>query len=127
MRRRWCVALALVGLAGALPACALPSFAEVRAAHRPSDLTLLARDGTPVQTLRLDHRVRPEAPVLAQHDGRHQRGRQVLQRHPGQAAHGRVHAQRLQRHTVAVEQRDLGGLVRGAVVKSAAAARRSGG
>jgi penicillin-binding protein 1C len=57
-------ALCLAGLAGltgqlaAGPAAGLPTFAEVRAAHRPSDLTLLDRDGTPVQTLRMDDRVR---------------------------------------------------------------------
>jgi penicillin-binding protein 1C len=39
-------------------AAALPSFAEVRAAHRPSDLTLLDRHGEPIQTLRVDDRVR---------------------------------------------------------------------
>ncbi|HET6600103.1 MAG TPA: penicillin-binding protein 1C [Burkholderiaceae bacterium] len=36
----------------------IPSFAEVRAAHHPSDITLLARDGTPIQTLRVDDTVR---------------------------------------------------------------------
>ncbi|MCF8178467.1 MAG: penicillin-binding protein 1C [Sulfuritalea sp.] len=41
-----------------LPAHALPSFAEVRAAHRASDAWLLARDGTPLATLRLDLTVR---------------------------------------------------------------------
>ncbi|MCF8198205.1 MAG: penicillin-binding protein 1C [Sulfuritalea sp.] len=41
-----------------LPALALPSFAEVRGAHRASDAWLLARDDTPLATLRLDHTVR---------------------------------------------------------------------
>ncbi len=41
-----------------LPAWALPSFNEVKAAHRPSDLTLLDRHGMPIQTRRLDHSVR---------------------------------------------------------------------
>ena len=45
-------------LALAQPAAALPSFAEVRAAHRPSDLTLLDRHGTPIQTQRTDLSVR---------------------------------------------------------------------
>ncbi len=36
----------------------MPGYAEVRAAHRPSDVTLLDRHGTPVQTLRTDPRVR---------------------------------------------------------------------
>ncbi|MBL8302380.1 MAG: penicillin-binding protein 1C [Ideonella sp.] len=43
-------------LAGA--AQALPSFEAVRAAHRPSDLTVLDRQGTPIQTLRVDPAVR---------------------------------------------------------------------
>jgi len=37
---------------------ALPSFAQVRAAHRPSDVTLLDRRGTAIQTLRVDAQVR---------------------------------------------------------------------
>ena len=49
---------AAVLLAATLPALALPSFDEVRQAHRPSDFTLLARDGTPLQTLRIDRSVR---------------------------------------------------------------------
>jgi penicillin-binding protein 1C len=48
------IALAL----GAGPATALPSFEQVRAAHRPSDLTVLDRDGVPVQTLRVDRSLR---------------------------------------------------------------------
>jgi len=39
-------------------AFALPSFDEVKAAHRPSDLTITDRHGTPVQTLRTDRSVR---------------------------------------------------------------------
>ena len=46
----------LAGLGGA--ALALPSFDEVRAAHRPSDLVLLDRHGAPLQTLRTDLTVR---------------------------------------------------------------------
>ena len=45
-------------MTSAFAAAALPTFAEVRAAHRPSDITLLDRHGTPVQTLRTDHSVR---------------------------------------------------------------------
>jgi penicillin-binding protein 1C len=37
---------------------ALPAFDEVKAAHRPSDVTLLDRHGTPIQTLRVDLSVR---------------------------------------------------------------------
>ncbi|WP_127996017.1 penicillin-binding protein 1C [Piscinibacter defluvii] len=44
--------------AAAVDARAVPSFAEVRAAHRPSDLTLLDRRGEPIQTLRVDDTVR---------------------------------------------------------------------
>ena len=43
-------------LAGA--AQALPSFAEVKAAYRASDVTLLDRQGVPLQTLRVDKTVR---------------------------------------------------------------------
>ena len=52
-------AVAALALA-TLGACAqaLPSFAEVRAAHRPSDITLLDRHGVPIQTLRVDSGVR---------------------------------------------------------------------
>ena len=45
--------LALFLLRG-FPALALPEFAEVRANHVSSEATLLARDGQPLQTLRLD-------------------------------------------------------------------------
>ncbi|MEO8281464.1 MAG: transglycosylase domain-containing protein, partial [Ideonella sp.] len=44
--------------AAAAPALALPSFAEVRAAHQPSDVRILDRFGEPVQTLRVDNTVR---------------------------------------------------------------------
>ncbi|HYN60241.1 MAG TPA: transglycosylase domain-containing protein, partial [Rubrivivax sp.] len=50
--------IAAACLAAALPALALPSYDEVRAAHRPSDLTLLDRHGSPLQTLRFDANVR---------------------------------------------------------------------
>jgi len=50
--------LATLTLALPQPAAALPSFAEVRAAHRPSDQTLLDRHGTPIQTQRTDLSVR---------------------------------------------------------------------
>ena len=49
---------ALALLMPSLAAMALPSFSEVRAAHRPSDAWLLARDGTSIATLRLDRTVR---------------------------------------------------------------------
>jgi penicillin-binding protein 1C len=45
-------------LAIAPPAHALPTFAEVRTAHRSSDITLLDRHGEPIQTLRVDRSVR---------------------------------------------------------------------
>jgi penicillin-binding protein 1C len=37
---------------------AVPTFAEVKAAHRPSDVTLVDRHGTPIQTVRVDKSVR---------------------------------------------------------------------
>lgn len=37
---------------------ALPSFSEVKAAHKPSDVTLTDRTGTPIQTVRVDKTVR---------------------------------------------------------------------
>jgi penicillin-binding protein 1C len=37
---------------------AVPSFIEVKAAHRPSDVTLFDRHGTPLQTVRVDRNVR---------------------------------------------------------------------
>ena len=52
------IASAVALLGTALAAQALPSFAEVRAAHRPSDITLTDRDGVAIQTLRVDARVR---------------------------------------------------------------------
>ena len=50
--------LAAVLAVASAAAGATPSFADVRAAHRPSDLTLLDRRGTPIQTLRMDDSVR---------------------------------------------------------------------
>ena len=50
----WLTAAALI----TAPASATPTFAEVRAAHRPSDVTLQDRHGTPIQTLRVDASVR---------------------------------------------------------------------
>jgi len=46
-----------LGLLGT-SANAVPSFAEVKAAHRPSDVTLVDRYGTPIQTVRVDKEVR---------------------------------------------------------------------
>ena len=52
---RWLVAaLALAATA----AHAVPTFSDVRAAHRPSDIVLTDRFGTPIQTLRVDKQVR---------------------------------------------------------------------
>lgn len=57
--RSWPLGLMLASLlaAGAASA-AVPSFESVRAAHRPSDTTLLDRHGTPIQALRTDMTVR---------------------------------------------------------------------
>ena len=40
------------------PALALPTFDDVKAAYRPSDVSLLDRQGVPVQTVRVDKTVR---------------------------------------------------------------------
>ena len=45
-------------LLAAAPAFAVPTFEAVRAAHSPSDVPLLARDGTPLQWVRTDTSVR---------------------------------------------------------------------
>ncbi|WP_409520578.1 transglycosylase domain-containing protein, partial [Melaminivora sp.] len=50
--------LALALGACALPVRALPSFDEVRAAHRPSDLQLLSREGEVLHSVRTDSSVR---------------------------------------------------------------------
>ena len=52
------VAIAGMLLCAASAVQALPGFADVKAAHRSSDLTLLDRHGEPVQTLRTDTSVR---------------------------------------------------------------------
>ncbi len=50
--------LAALLAAGAAHAQDVPRFAQVKAAHRPSDVTLLDRRGVPLQTLRVDMAVR---------------------------------------------------------------------
>ena len=61
---QWIPAFAGMTLLGAgmtvVPASAhaIPRFVEVKAAHRPSDITLLDRHGTPIQTVRIDKTVR---------------------------------------------------------------------
>jgi penicillin-binding protein 1C len=52
------VLLAFGIAASSAAAQAIPTFAEVKAAHRPSDFTLLDRHGTPMQTVRFDTSVR---------------------------------------------------------------------
>jgi penicillin-binding protein 1C len=47
-----------VGAQAAPSLSGLPTFADVKAAHRPSDMTVLDRHGVPVQTLRIDKSVR---------------------------------------------------------------------
>jgi penicillin-binding protein 1C len=51
-------ALAGVLLCASAAALAVPDFKDVKAAHRPSDITLLDRHGAPIQTLRTDANVR---------------------------------------------------------------------
>jgi penicillin-binding protein 1C len=61
LRPRALRSLAALGLVAACTSAAaqvVPTFAAVKAAHRPSDLTLVDRHGTPVQTVRLDKAVR---------------------------------------------------------------------
>ncbi len=50
--------LACALLAGGGTAHAVPTFAEVKTAHRPSDVTLLDRQGVAIQTVRIDKDVR---------------------------------------------------------------------
>ena len=52
------VAAALWLALNCIAAHALPSLADVKAAHRPSDTTLVDRHGTPIQTVRIDKDVR---------------------------------------------------------------------
>jgi penicillin-binding protein 1C len=54
--RALCAAALLCGAHAAQ--ATLPDFNSVRAAHQPSDVTLLDRHGQPLQTLRVDHQVR---------------------------------------------------------------------
>jgi penicillin-binding protein 1C len=56
MRCWW--AAVLVGACAALPAWALPSFEQVRADYRPSEVELLSREGEVLQRLRVDANVR---------------------------------------------------------------------
>ncbi|SDM47632.1 penicillin-binding protein 1C [Oryzisolibacter propanilivorax] len=56
--RRLPILLLLLCLLAAPAARALPTFDEVRAAHRPSDVQLLSREGEPLQRVRLDDSVR---------------------------------------------------------------------
>jgi len=55
------VAVALLAMAAATVAWTaptVPAFNDVRAAHRPSDIVLTDRHGTPIQTMRVDKQVR---------------------------------------------------------------------
>jgi penicillin-binding protein 1C len=56
MRIGLLAAVLSLGVVGA--AQAVPSFAELKADHRPSDLQVLDRHGVPIQTLRIDKSVR---------------------------------------------------------------------
>ncbi len=53
---RCCVATSALVIASS--AHAVPSFAEVKAAYRPSDIVVLDRQGEPLQTVRIDKTVR---------------------------------------------------------------------
>jgi penicillin-binding protein 1C len=50
--------LLLAGCAASQPAMAAPTFREVRAAYVESDAWLLARDGRPLQSKRIDMKAR---------------------------------------------------------------------
>lgn len=56
--RLWIALVLLAGIVVPLPALALPSFEEVKAAYTPSEAWLLARDGRPLQSLRVDLQIR---------------------------------------------------------------------
>jgi len=58
MRRFLAAALTFAALHASCAHAAAPSFNEVRRAFRPSDITVLDRDGAPVQRLRIDTKVR---------------------------------------------------------------------
>ena len=58
MKQRVAALLLATASAASTSVHALPTFAEVRAAHRPSDIVLTDRDGTPIQTLRVDKQQR---------------------------------------------------------------------
>lgn len=58
MNLRHTLAALVLGMGLALPAQALPSFAEVHADWRPSDARVLDRHGELLQRVRIDHRVR---------------------------------------------------------------------
>ncbi len=58
MRSMWRLLLVAMLACAAGAAQAVPSFAQVKAAWQPSDLTLLDRHGAPIQTLRTDPTVR---------------------------------------------------------------------
>ena len=57
-RKRWLAGLPIAWLLASGSAQALPTFVEVKAAHRPSDVTLVDRRGIPIQTVRVDKTVR---------------------------------------------------------------------
>jgi len=56
--QRWPGLALLMLCLGAADAASLPSFAQVRASHRPSDVQILDRHGVPIQTVRVDKQVR---------------------------------------------------------------------
>ena len=60
---RVCAALLLI--IGTTASHALPTLDDVRAPHKPADITLTDRHGVPIQTLRVDHQARrlPQVPL----------------------------------------------------------------
>jgi len=55
---RWPLPVLVLAALAVSPAHALPTHAEVKAAYVPSEATLVARDGRPLQSLRIDREVR---------------------------------------------------------------------
>ena len=88
--------------------------------HRDGGRTLLravAREVGPCaarQARPVHAGVGAEAVVLGEHDRRTQRGGEIGERDPGQAAGGGVGADRLERGALAVEEGEVGGAVGGA-------------
>ena len=111
MRARRAAVMVLLAAVSAA-AHAVPTFNEVKAGFKPSDVTLLDRRGVPVQTVRVDRTVRrldwvplqSMSPALLQAI--------VLSEDRRFYEHSGVDPHRLHRHAAAVEQGHVGRLER---------------